>query len=160
MGDCGYELKHKWLGNVSNYWPAETIVVRNQTSFNAKTSFVNAVSASTGANEKLSNVKRQKLEKRSTMYKERQNGDPIFTQNSKAWSFNLEDLVDYTVPEYKTLLKLDSICSFGIWYTSAELETGGDDSNNIRSSRKKVYIERKTEKVYIERQTRERFQAY
>ena len=139
MGGCGYELKDKCLGNVSNYWPAETIVVRNQTSFNVKKSFVNAVSASTGANQKLLNVRRQKLEKRSTMYKERQSGDPIFTQNSKAWSFNLEGLVDYTVPEFKTLTKLDGICSFGFWYTSTQLETGGDDSITFVPVGKSLY---------------------
>ena len=57
-----------------------------------------------------------------------QSGDPILGQNSKAWSFNLEGLVDYTVPECITVTKLDGICSFGKWYTSAHIETGGDDS--------------------------------
>ena len=126
--DVCTEIKKNCIGNVSNDWPAEPFVVRNQTLFNVKKSFVNAVSASTSADHLFLNVNRQKLEKRSRMYKELQSGDPVFTQNSKAWSFNLEGLVDYTVPECITLTKLDGICSFGNWYTSAHIETGGDDS--------------------------------
>ena len=126
--DVCSEINNKCLGNVSNDWPAEPMVVRIQTLFNVKKSFVNAVFASTSAHQLFLNVNRQKLQKHSRMYKELQSGDPIFTQNSKAWSFNLEGLVDYTVPECITLTKLDGICSFGNWYTSAHTETGGDDS--------------------------------
>ena len=88
---------------------------------------MDAVSASTSADQLFLNVNRQKLQKRSRMFRELQSCDPNFTQNSKAWSFNLEGLVDYTVPECITLTKLDGICSFGNWYTSAHIETGGDD---------------------------------
>ena len=39
------------------------------------------------------------MEKSSRMYKELQSGDPKFIQISKACSFNLESLNDYTVPD-------------------------------------------------------------
>ena len=86
--DVCSEIKNKCLGNVLNDWPAEPIVSCNQTIFNVEKSFVNAVSASASADQLFPIVSRQNLEKRSRMYKELQSGDPIFTQNSKAWSFN------------------------------------------------------------------------
>ena len=138
--DVCSEIKNKCLVNVSNDWPPKSIVVRNQTLFNVKKSFVNAVSASTSEDQLFVNVNRQKLQKRSRMYKELQSGEPIFTQNSKAWSFNLEGLVDYTVPECITLTKLDGICSFGNWYTSAHIETGGDDSITFVPVEKKFML--------------------
>ena len=122
--DVYTEVSNNCLRNVSNDSPAEPIVFRNQTIFNVKKSFVNTVSASTSADQLFLNVNRQKVKKRSRMYKELQSGDPNFTQNSKAWSFNIEGLVDYTVPECETLMKLDGICSFAKCYTYAPVETG------------------------------------
>ena len=65
--DVCSEIKNKCLGNVSNDRPAEPIVVRNQSLFNVKKSFVNAVSASASGEQLFLNVSRQKLEKRSRM---------------------------------------------------------------------------------------------
>ena len=54
--------------------------------------------------------------------------DTKFTKNSSAWSFNLDGLVEYKVPNALTLTKLVGIFSFGPWFTAGHIETGGDDS--------------------------------
>ena len=137
--DVCSEIKNKCLNN-SNYWPIEPIVVHNQTLFNVKKCFVDAVSASTSAYQLFLNVNWQKLQKRSRMYEELQSGDPVFTQTSKAWSYNLEGLVDYTVPECITLTKVGGICSFGNGYNSAHIEIGGDDSITFGPVEKKFML--------------------
>ena len=93
--DVCSEIKNNCLRNVSNDWPTEPIVVHNQTLFNVKKCFVDAVSASTSAEQLFLSVYRQKLEKLSRVYEELESGDPDFTQKSKAWFFNLDGLVHH-----------------------------------------------------------------
>ena len=54
--------------------------------------------------------------------------DTKFTENSSAWSFNLDGLGEYKMPYALTLTKVDGIFSFGPWVTAGHIETGGDDS--------------------------------
>ena len=54
--------------------------------------------------------------------------DTKFTKNSSAWSFNLDGLVEYKMPNALTLTKSDGIFSFSPCFTAGHIETGGDDS--------------------------------
>ena len=54
--------------------------------------------------------------------------DESFTNNSIAYSFSLDGLVEMQLPQCLTLTKLDGIMSYGPLYTDGHIETGGDDS--------------------------------
>ena len=48
--------------------------------------------------------------------------------NSIAYSFSLDGLVEMQSPQCLTLTKFDGIMSSGPWYTAGHIKTGGDNS--------------------------------
>ena len=124
MKSCGLSLL------VDRDWAKAPVVIRNQSLFTMHAGFVENVSTvSTGVRLTLNIRKLWKLRGRQDrVYGPISSFDTNFTENSSAWSFNLDGLVEYKMLTALTLTKLDSIFSFGPWFTAGHIEAGGDDS--------------------------------
>ena len=76
----------------------------------------------------LIHLKRFNKGESSRVYGKITSADDRFTSNSSAYSFDLNGLAVFTVPNSLQLTKLDAIAAFGKWFTGGHIETGGDDS--------------------------------
>ena len=109
-------------------WPTEPIVIKDQQLIHVNESFRrNFAAAATSASNLLTCIRTKKLKMKSRVYQEIKS-DVLFAKSSRAWSLDLGSLVDYQLPSCVVLNKLDAIASFGPWFTSGHIETGGDDS--------------------------------
>ena len=136
------EMKSCGLGLLFDRdWAKEPIVIRNQSLFTMHAGFVeNVSSVSTGLRLILNIRKFWKLRGQDRVYGPISSFDTKFTKNSSAWSFNLDGLVEYKMPNALTLTKLDGIFSFGPWFTAGHIETGGDDSITSAPVGKKLML--------------------
>ena len=128
--DITQELERNNLSSIiTGDWVSEPVVIKNQSLFKVRKDFVDNIAAcSTGVRLILNVRKNWQFKGKDRVYHALKSHDLKFTNGSVAYSFNLDGLVEYQVPQILTLTKLDGIFSFGNWYTAGHIETGGDDS--------------------------------
>ena len=104
MKSCGLGLL------VDRDWAKETVVISNQSLSTMHAGFVEiASSVSTGLRLILNIRKFWKLRGQDRVHGPTSSFDTTFIKNSPAWSFNLDGLVEYKMPNALTLTKLDGI---------------------------------------------------
>ena len=113
---------------IQNGWPAIPFIIEKQQLFQLHGGFVEKTAASKSAEELLQQIKQQGDHH---VYKEITSMDQAFTSQSTAWSFSLDGLLKFKMPEGLQLTKLDAIASFGIWYTGGHIETGATIASHM-----------------------------
>ena len=141
--DIAKEMKSCGLSLLTDRdWAKEPAVIRNQSLLTMHAGFVeNVSSVSTGLRLILNILKFWKLRCQDRVYGPISSFDTKFNNNSSAWSFNLDGLVEYKMPNALKLTKLDGIVSFGPWYTDGQIKTGGDESITYVPIGKKVNVD-------------------
>ena len=124
------EMKQNGLGYyVNKTWVNRPIVVKNQQLFKINGNFVKAITECRSADSIVAMMQQKwKIRKRERFYGSIKSHDTEFTKESNAWSFNVQGLAKYSIPESLTITKLDGNIAFGNWFTAGHIETGGDDS--------------------------------
>ena len=112
----------------SGEWPTETLVITNQSLFKINPEFCKRLTTPKTRLAWLLHMKKEILIPKTQIHGPIKSYDKKFTKFSTAVSFNLDNLVDMQCPGSLTITKLDGIMSFGPWFTSGHVETGGDDS--------------------------------
>ena len=130
LSDIAMEMKSCGLSLLMDRdWAKEPVVIRNQSLFTMHAGFVQNVSSVSTGQRLMSNIRKfWKLHGQDRVYGPISSFDTKFTNTSSAWSFNLDGLVEYMLPNALILTKLDGIVSFDRWYTAGHIETSGDDS--------------------------------
>ena len=113
---------------VQQDWLMKPLIVENQQLFTVNPALVENIGKSKNALEMLIHLKRFNKGESSRVYGKITSADDRFTSNSSAYSFDLNGLAVFTVPNSLQLTKLDAIAAFGKWFTGGHIETGGDDS--------------------------------
>ena len=140
------EMKQNGLGYyVNKTWVNQPIVVKNQQLFKINGNFVKAITECRSADSIVAMMQQKwKICKRERFYGSIKSHDTEFTKESNAWSFNVQGLAKYSIPESLTITKLDGIIAFGNWFTAGHIETGGDDSiTHTPVGRKLMLIEKR-----------------
>ena len=119
------KFKQKCLGiNIINNWCLDPVVIENQNLFRMEPVFCEKIASMQTKLRFIMNV-RKKFLVGEYLYRQIRSHDESFTNNSIAYSFKSDGLVEMQLPQCLTLTKLDGIMSYGPWYTAGHIETGG-----------------------------------
>ena len=124
----------------SGEWPTEPLVITNQPLFKINHEFCKRLTTPKTRLAWLLHMKNETLIPMKQFYGSIESYDTEFTKFSTAVSFNSDNVVDMQCPGSLTITKLDGILSFGPWFTSGHVETGGDDSITYVAVGRKIML--------------------
>ena len=143
--EIGIQMERCGLASVSSgEWAMEPLVITNQPLFEINHEFCKRLTTPKTRLAWLLYMKKGILIPKTQIYGPIKSSDKEFTKFSTAVSFTLDNLVDVQCPGSLTITKMDGIMSFGPWFTSDHVETGGDDSITYVPVGKKENVDSQT----------------
>ena len=109
-------------------WSDIPIVIRNQRVFQMNAEFCQELSQPTTRMRWLVNMRKGHMIDKTKLYEPITSHDEALKTKSSAFLFNLDGLVEMSMPKSLVLTKSGGIMSFGPWFTGGHIETRGDDS--------------------------------
>ena len=104
-------------------WPNIPIIIKNQRVFQINVEFCQKISQPTTRLRWLVNERKGHFIYKSQLYGPTTSHDEVLTTKSSAFSFNLDGLVEMSMPKSLVLTELDGIMSFGPWFSGGHNET-------------------------------------